>query len=358
MLINLFNTAKLNIQRFAKMSLLLGLILSLHIGCANPAPLKTNQVAPEEQLDTLQTPPDTIKEIIVPPLDTALYNRKVLHLAHDTVTASWPVKSDYPLNGALLPFNRIVAYYGNLYTANMGILGSKPSDEMLKKLMAEVKKWEEADSTTPVIPALHYITVTAQPEPGPSSKYRLRMPYQQIDKVLELASQINAIVILDIQVGHSTLKEEIPQLKKYLMMPNVHLGIDPEYSMKSGAVPCRQIGTFDAEDINYASTYLADLVKENNLIPKLLIVHRFTQGMVTNYKKIKTRPEVQIVMDMDGFGFPAKKIDSYRRTITREPVQFTGFKLFYKNDNKDGFAMMKPKDVLNLYPRPIYIQYQ
>jgi hypothetical protein len=27
----------------------------------------------------------------------------------------------------------------------------------------------------------------------------------------------------------------------------------------------------------------------------------FTQG-ITNYKKIKTVPEVQVVMDMDGFG--------------------------------------------------------
>jgi ribosomal protein S2 len=34
---------------------------------------------------------------------------------------------------------------------------------------------------------------------------------------------------------------------------------------------------------------------------KVLIVHRFTQGMVTNYKNKKV-PEVQVVMDMDGFG--------------------------------------------------------
>jgi hypothetical protein len=36
--------------------------------------------------------------------------------------------------------------------------------------------------------------------------------------------------------------------------------------------------------------------------PKVLVVHRFTQGMVTNYKKNKTVPEVQVVMHMDGFG--------------------------------------------------------
>ncbi len=52
--------------------------------------------------------------------------------------------------------------------------------------------------------------------------------------------------------------------------------------------------------------------------------------MVTNYKNIKTRPEVQIVMNMDGFGFPAKNINTYARWITGQPVQFTGFKLFYK----------------------------
>ena len=42
-----------------------------------------------------------------------------------------------------------------------------------------------------------------------------------------------------------------------------------------------------------------------------------------------------------------------------EPVQFTGFKLFYHNDQKKaGSQMMTPEQVLTLYPRPLYIQYQ
>jgi hypothetical protein len=42
-----------------------------------------------------------------------------------------------------------------------------------------------------------------------------------------------------------------------------------------------------------------------------------------------------------------------------EPVQFTGFKLFYHNDaKKAGSRMMTPEEVLTLYPRPLYIQYQ
>ncbi|MBC7884881.1 MAG: hypothetical protein H7X99_05365 [Saprospiraceae bacterium] len=293
------------------------------------------------------------------PLDTSLYNQIILDLVHHKPDQKWPVKTPYPLPGALLPFHRIVAYYGNLYTSDMGILGQKPADAMLKKLMEEVDYWQKADSLTSVLPALHYLAVTAQHSPGKGKMYRLRMPDQQIDEVLDLAGKVKAITILDIQVGHSTLKKEIPELEKYLMMDSVHLGIDPEWSMKTGHVPGKKTGTMDAEDINYAIDYLSDLVKKHQLPPKLLIIHRFTKGMITNYKKIKTCPEVQIVINMDGFGFAAKKISTYRSFVAAQPVQFTGFKLFYKNDAKNPpHKLMSADEILDLFPKPIYIQYQ
>jgi hypothetical protein len=164
---------------------------------------------------------------------------------------------------------------------------------------------------------------------------------------------------LDIQVGHCNLSEELPVLLPYLKMPNVHLAINPEYSMKNKAVPCSEIGAFDADDINYASDFLAQIVRENNLPPKILIVHRFTKAMITNYKNITTKAEAQIVVNMDGFGFPAKKTDTYKSWIAGEPVQFTGFKVFYKNDIKSPpYRLMTPAEILNLNPSPIYIQYQ
>jgi hypothetical protein len=70
-------------------------------------------------------------------------------------------------------------------------------------------------------------------------------------------------------------------------------------------------------------------------------------------------PEVQIVMNMDGFGFPAKKINSYKLAIVSEPVQYAGFKLFYKNDAQSKpYKLMEPEEVLKLKPQPVYIQYQ
>lgn len=292
-------------------------------------------------------------------LDTAWYNESMRWMANGDSTGKWPVKADYPLPGAILPMKRILAYYGNLYSKQMGILGELPEQQMLEKLQGEVKRWHAADTAVEVVPALHYIAVTAQGSPGAAGKYRLRMPFKEIDKVLAMAEKINALVFLDVQVGTGTIQQELPELERYLKMPHVHFGIDPEFSMKTGARPGSVIGSFDAADINYVSNYLAKLVKDNNLPPKVLVVHRFTQAMVTNYKNIKLQPEVQIVMDMDGWGAKARKISTYRSFIHREPVQFTGFKLFYKNDFREpGSRIMTPEEVLSLKPRPMYIQYQ
>lgn len=294
------------------------------------------------------------------PLDTARYDSLMRKLANGDKTGKWPVKSKvYPLPGAILPFNRIVAYYGNMYSKNMGVLGQYPPKVMLKKLQDEVKAWQKADTTIPVKPALHYICLTAQAYAGKNGFHSLRMPFKQIDSVIHMAQSINALVFLDLQVGSSTVQNEVPLLEKYLKMPNVHLGIDPEFSMKDGSIPGKKIGTYDAADINYTSQYLASLVKKYNLPPKILMVHRFTKKMVTNYKDIKLRPEVQMVMDMDGWGGPDLKKGTYHYFIEGEPVQFTGFKLFYKNDIQNPpHRLLTMKEVLQLKPAPVYIQYQ
>lgn len=293
-------------------------------------------------------------------IDTAAFNLKIKAMVNGDATGNWPVKGPKPLPGAILPFYRILAYYGNLYSTRMGILGEFDEATVLSKLMGEKAKWEKADPVMPVKPALHYIAVTAQGSAGSDGKYRLRMPDKEIDKVLAMAKKIDAIVFLDIQVALSDLKSEIPRLEKYLMMPQVHLGIDPEFSMKGGQKPGAAVGTFDADDINYASRYLRDLVVKHQLPPKVLIVHRFTEKMVTRYRSIELKPEVQVVMHMDGWGEPAKKINTYKQFIVKQPVEYPGFKIFYKNDTKkvNRTQEMQPADLLKLQPRPLYIQYQ
>lgn len=360
--------------------LVLGALIAL---VALPNILQTTYV----RGDTEESHPLFPKE--PPKLDTKAYDAKMLALAHISIASTtrdastttppgmvliknanattsvsaqgrlWPTPTAYPKVGALLPDNRIVAYYGNFYSKGMGVLGEYPEEEMLAKLAAEKAAWEAADPATPVIPAIDYIVITAQGSAGKDGKYRLRMPDSQIDIALALAEKAGGIVILDVQVGLSTLQDELPIYEDYFSKPNVHLAIDPEFSMKDGVPPGDEIGTFSSADVNYAAQYLAGLVKKNDLPPKILVVHRFTEDMVTGYRNITPLPEVQIVMDMDGWGFGAKKVNTYNQVINPEPVQFTGFKLFYKNDLKaPSTRLLTPAEVLQLTPSPSFIQYQ
>jgi hypothetical protein len=305
------------------------------------------------------------KEEKVEKIDTALFDLKMLELANyasttsTTTTRLWPVKTEYPLPGAILPFNRIVAYYGNFYSTRMGILGEFEPDVVLAKLKQEVAKWEAADPGTPVVPAIDYIATTAQMSPGADGYYRFRMPDEHVQKAIGMARQIDGIVLLEVQAGLAPLQGEIVGFEQYLKEPDVHLALDPEFNMKGGEEPGTVIGSVSATDINNASAYLAELVRANNLPPKILLIHRFTQRMVTGYDQIVTRPEVQIVMVMDGWGPPQQKIGTYKSFIAPEPVQFTGFKIFYKNDLKaPSERVLTPGDLLKLTPRPSFIQYQ
>lgn len=307
-----------------------------------------------------------------PTLDREAYDRKLRQLAHIADDAPpapadegaepppWPVSAAYPEYGAILPFKRIVAYYGNFLSRGMGVLGEYPEEVVLDKLTKEVSAWEEADPATPVQPAIDYIAIVAQAGSGKDGKYRLRMPEEQVDKALALAEKIDGVVFLEVQAGLADLMGEIRSLEPYLVRREVHLAIDPEFAMKrSGAPPGTRVGTVDAAEVNAAAEYLAALVRENRLPPKILVVHRYTRPMVTNADKIVPLPEVQIVMDMDGWGPPAQKYDSYYSYISSEPVQFTGFKLFYKNDlRRPGSRLLTPAEVLDLTPQPSYIQYQ
>ena len=276
----------------------------------------------------------------------------------DSGPALWPVKGPAPRPGSILPAKRIVAYYGNPLSKRMGILGELPPDQMLARLDREVAAWRAADPATPVQPALHLIAAVAQGAPGKDSAYRYRIHPELIEKVYGWAKQKNAILFLDLQIGKSTLEAEIERILPWLQRPDVHLGLDPEFAMTKGGIPGRRVGTLDASHINYASSVLQRLVDQHRLPPKVLVIHRFTGPMMTNYKNIKLDPRVQIVIHMDGWGPPYGKRATWSRFIYPQPVQYTGFKLFYHNDTKAGHPLMKPKDVLALHPDPVYIQYQ
>ena len=301
--------------------------------------------------------PTSDKPAPPPPAKPALTRPQ--RLRQDSLRADSVAQADGTLPGAVLPKSRIVAYYGNPLHKRMGILGECPKAEMLRRLAAQVAAWQALDPQRPVRPALHLTAVVAQRDAGADGQYRELLPDSVIRRVISWGREQHALVFLDVQSGRSPLTAELPRLAPYLRLPFVHLGLDPEFAMHaSGGRPGRQVGELDAADVNYARRFLADLVSEYQLPPKLLVVHRFRQDMLTNYQNIRLDPRVQIIVDMDGWGTPGVKRASYRKFIAREPVEFAGFKLFYKNDRRPGSRLLTPAEVAALRPEPVYIQYQ
>jgi len=304
---------------------------------------------------------DSVAAAKAVPIDTIKLKR--LALQRDSLKADSIARKTGQLPGAILPGHRIVAFYGNIRSKGMGILGRVPKDSMMRQFDRVLKEWQDADPSLPVLPCIHSVTITAQGAAGADGKYRLMNSKSTIEETRAWAKEKNGIMFMDVQVGLSDLEHELLKLTEYLKDPTIHLGIDPEFAMATKKVrPGKKIGTYDAKDINYAINFLARIVSENHLPPKLLMVHRFTQGMVTNYKDIKLDPRVQVIMDMDGWGNPTLKKDSYKAYIQKQPVQYAGFKLFYEYDPKQKpHHMMTPKEVLdttNLKPTPLYVQYQ
>jgi hypothetical protein len=254
----------------------------------------------------------------------------------------------------LLPANRIVAYYGNPLAPTLGRLGELPPDQMIARLRQTVAYYAEDDPSRPITPALELISPLAQSGPGEDGLYRARMSDDLIQQVAGWASDNDLLLILDMQIGRSTVADELAVLLPYLRQPRTHLALDPEFAMGRGGVPGQTIGSLDASDVNTAIQTLASIVDAEQLPPKVLIVHRFLPSMLTNAAAIQSDPRVQVVIDMDGFGAPDAKISKYNAFVRDAGADFGGIKLFYRQDQ----PLLAPEDVLALTPAPDIVIYQ
>jgi hypothetical protein len=261
--------------------------------------------------------------------------------------------ADFP-EGELLPDYRILAFYGHPHTPDLGILGQYSKEDLLALLREEAAAYERADPDTPIMPAFEMIASVAQSEPGADGMYLAQTDEETIREYIQFTQENGILLILDIQVGRTSIADEWEIIKKYMNEPNVHLAIDPEFAMGPEQVPLIDIGSVDADDITFAQEQLSQLVEEENLPPKVLIVHRFTDGMVTNADELDEVDDVQLVVDTDGFGDPDSKIATYQLYARDGGFKFSGIKLFYDQDH----PLMQPDDVVNLDPPPNFVMYQ
>ena len=175
-----------------------------------------------------------------------------------------------------------------------------------------------------------------------------------IDSMLQQARANGFKLVLDVQPGKSTVQDELAYLRPWLEQPDVYLALDPEFDMWRGQVPGREIGHMTSDEVNYALNYLTNIIQQNGLPPKVLIVHQFTMNMLPDKGSIGSSPVVDLVLDMDGFGAQWLKNDTWNMIMNQGQLEFSGIKLFYDQDPN----MFTPQQVMNLTPTPSVVIYQ
>ena len=253
-----------------------------------------------------------------------------------------------------LEHSQVISYYGNPYSADMGILGADDIESVASQLEEQAERYDELNGSPGAVPALHLVYAVAQAEPTDNGLFLQYVDDAQIEELLALTAERGLLLFLDLQIGRSTVEAELEKVLPYLRHPQVHLAIDPEFAMEATEVPGIHLGKLLAADIDRAQAMLQELVQAERLPPKLLIVHQFVDSMMPDGDAIKRYPGVELIIDMDGFGPAEIKRVKYERFAARPYASHAAIKLFFDYDPD----LMSEEDVLSLEPRPAVIIYQ
>ena len=249
---------------------------------------------------------------------------------------------------------QIVSVYGFPGQCVMGELGCHEVADAVARARELAAEHDAANGERRAIPALHLIVAVAQADAGRDGDYLDRMPIATIQEYVEAVRGTGMLLFVDVQVGWSDALLEVARLRAVLQEPFVHLALDPEFATKGKrAAPGKVIGTLDATDVNAVQRYLAEIVRLHHLPPKILVLHQFQQGMLTNKAAYEPHSEVEVTIDMDGFGGAAPKISGYE-AYARVHTEYSAFKLFFHWDE----PLLTPAELQALPHPPDYVIYQ
>jgi hypothetical protein len=253
-------------------------------------------------------------------------------------------------HGALLAKKRLLTLYG-APQLSATILGRLGPTRAARKVVKQARPYARR-SDRKVIPGFDLIAVVANSTPGPDRKYRTRQPNKLIRTYLRAARSVGGRLVLDIQPGRARVMDEVDALEKWIEEPDVDVSIDPEWNVGPHGVPGRTVGKIKAKDLNKVSRRIQEIVNENDLPTKALVVHQFRAGSIRDRADVKQRRNVNVTLSFDGIGSPAAKKAGYK-SLTGHAA-FSGFSIFYSLDTR----IMSPRSVLRLKPDVDFLLFQ
>jgi hypothetical protein len=250
---------------------------------------------------------------------------------------------------------RFVAFYGHPETTGLGVLGEQGPQATLDRMAPFLTEY--AADGSQVIPTFEIIASVASGTATEDGDYSFEWPVSSFEEWITVARENNGYVVLDLQPGREDFLSQAMQYEELLKLPFVGLALDPEWRLKSDQVHLAQVGQVQAAEVNTVVDWLADLVRDNGLPQKLLIVHQFQTRMIQDRETLKQRPELQMVIQMDGQGPIATKDETYAVLTrgTEEAHWRWGWKNFFDEDSP---ATATPEYTIGKDPVPVFVSYQ
>jgi hypothetical protein len=260
-----------------------------------------------------------------------------------------------PGGGQLLfPTHMMVAIYGTPGAPVLGVLGEQGLQASIDRARRHAAGYEEL-TDKPVLPAFELIATVASGSKGSDGNYSNELSRGRMLEWATAAGEAGMYAILDLQPGHTDFVTQAKRYEEVLQLPWVGLALDPEWRLKPGERHLTHIGSVGSAEVNAVQDYLAELVRANDLPPKLLVLHQFRTDMIEDRAGVDTdRPEVSVLIHADGQGSQPEKQATWRRLHTDAPDVAWGWKNFYDEDA----PMLTPEQTMMVEPVPDLITYQ
>ncbi len=252
---------------------------------------------------------------------------------------------------------RFIALYGSPQGGALGVLGEQNTEETIVRAKELAAEYQELEPETEVIPTLEIIVTVAAETATEDNSYSIKTPIEVVQPLVDAAADEGVYVVIDLQPGRQDFLTQAKLYEELLLLPHVGLALDPEWRLEPDERHLRQIGSVDAAEINATGDWLAELVRENNLPQKMFLLHQFRLDMIPDRDKVDTtRPELEVVVQMDGQGSQGSKLGTWSVLLkdAQEGLYF-GWKNFYDEDTPQ---VLSPEKTIEIEPSPVFVSYQ
>jgi hypothetical protein len=207
-----------------------------------------------------------------------------------------------------------------------------------------------------VVPTFEIIASVAAAEAGADGDFSNEFSFDKFAPHLDAAAANGMHVVFDLQTGRTRFPDQAREYESLWLQPHASIALDPEWRVGPDERPGGgRIGTVDAAEVNETIDYIDSLITANGLPPKMCIVHQFAESMITNKQQIRGTDNVQVLIQMDGFGTLDLKRGTWRRVVSTLPEgAFTGWKNFYDEDRPTP----TPAETMANEPQPRFVSYQ